>query len=368
MDSQIFFIDIRAVSLSEAEQSTRIPIAMVGTFYKGKQRFTITRADIAQLSENLKKRGGDVVLDYEHASESPEVASGGPVPAAGWISAIDPTVDRNGIAWATATFTDTARKLIAAQEYRYISPFISWGVRDKDTGASQGITLTSAALTNKPVLDRMPAVTLSLSDAGWTAMTETERGKNMTEKVMCSEHPKTQMLCPECDKDEISQLSASEHRHEAATCIMLSDVKRDEVGQFTLSTDSLKETDMISVAAFRAWQAQTIALSEVSEAVRTGKVSPANIKAFTKIAMSDIGSFRSIVTSMVPQVDLREHGIGGDGSGESSEDRLIIFASQRAKKDSIALSEALKLVAVENPELTAGWLASVRRQHPVREE
>jgi phage I-like protein len=56
--------------------------------------------------------------------------------------------------------------MIAAGEYKYISPVIDWGTRDRATGQVQGATLTSAALTNRPVLDHMPAI--QLSDAGWT--------------------------------------------------------------------------------------------------------------------------------------------------------------------------------------------------------
>jgi hypothetical protein len=161
-----FVTSLGRVRLSEADQPSRVPLAMIGTFYKGKQKFSITRADIQLMAENFAKRGtGDIVLDYEHASEDPEVAQGGPVPAAGWIISIDPEPDSNGIVWGSVKFTQKARDLVAAKEYKYISPVINWGVRDRRTGDVQGATLTSAALTNRPVLDHMPAI--QLSDAGW---------------------------------------------------------------------------------------------------------------------------------------------------------------------------------------------------------
>jgi hypothetical protein len=57
--------------------------------------------------------------------------------------------------------------MIRAGEYRYISPVLDPTVRDNKTGEAQGWTLTSAALTNTPVLQGMPA--LILSDRGWVA-------------------------------------------------------------------------------------------------------------------------------------------------------------------------------------------------------
>ncbi len=55
--------------------NVRVPVAMVGTFHRAKQKFTISRADIATMAANFAKRGnGEVVIDYEHASEQPEVA------------------------------------------------------------------------------------------------------------------------------------------------------------------------------------------------------------------------------------------------------------------------------------------------------
>ena len=63
-----------------------IPIALTGRWVKGGREFSITSDDLAAMARNFEKRKNDqVVIDYEHASEAPEVALGGPVPAAGWI-------------------------------------------------------------------------------------------------------------------------------------------------------------------------------------------------------------------------------------------------------------------------------------------
>lgn len=133
---------------------------------------------LADVVANFRKRDtGEVPVDYDHAIEF-AAGNGDATPAAGWIKAIDDAPDGQGILWCSVEWTERARKMIAAKEYRYVSPVIDPTVRDNKTGEPQGWTLTSAALTNTPVLQGMPA--LILSDIGWAAseggaMTEPER-------------------------------------------------------------------------------------------------------------------------------------------------------------------------------------------------
>ncbi len=64
--------------------------------------------------------GVDLPIDFEHAIDRPEVkAAGGPIPAAGWIKAI---ANRKDGLWAQVEWTATARAMIRAKEYRFISP------------------------------------------------------------------------------------------------------------------------------------------------------------------------------------------------------------------------------------------------------
>lgn len=149
----------------------RIPLALAGRFVKGGRKFSITRDTLAQIVKNFRKRPADTVIDYEHASEHPEDAAGGPVIAAGWIKTIDDGPDASGVLWGRAEFTPRAQKLITEKEYRYFSPVIGWSARDKHTGEPQGATLVSAALTNRPFLEGLPAI--AMSDAGWKREQET---------------------------------------------------------------------------------------------------------------------------------------------------------------------------------------------------
>ncbi len=152
-----------------------IPVAITGTWVKGEHRFSITRQDLADMVRNFKKRENhQVVIDYEHASEQPEVAKGGPIPAAGWIHQLavggwgmrrdrtSPSSSSDSdLLCALVEWTPEAREMIRNGQYRFFSPAIDWGFRDKETGQPQGATLTSGALTNHPFLEELPPILLT---------------------------------------------------------------------------------------------------------------------------------------------------------------------------------------------------------------
>jgi phage I-like protein len=147
-------------------QLRQIAVAVPGTWVKGDHKFSITKEDLANMARNFGKRKNDmIVIDYEHASEDPAVARGGPVPGAGWIhelnlgQAADP---KTGSALhALVEWTPQAEEMLRTGQYRFFSPAIDWGAKDKETGEPQGATLTSGALTNHPFLEELPPIMLS---------------------------------------------------------------------------------------------------------------------------------------------------------------------------------------------------------------
>ncbi len=147
-----------------------IPVALTGAWVKGERKFSITAEDLADMVRNFDKRKNEqVVIDYEHASEMPEVARGGPVPAAGWIRGLKLAANGNGGGrdvpperlYALVEWTPQAKDMIKDGEYRFFSPAIDWGAKDKETGEPQGATLTSGALTNHPFLEELPPIVMS---------------------------------------------------------------------------------------------------------------------------------------------------------------------------------------------------------------
>jgi phage I-like protein len=169
---------------TEGKATHEIPICVTGTWVKNTHKFSITPGDLAAMVRNFEKRKNDmVVIDYEHASEQPDVARGGPVPAAGWIHGLkigssgDRAIGSSGyqgdgsmtrsfdgsILNALVEWTPEASRLIAGGQYRFFSPAIDWSFPNKETGKSQGATLTSGALTNHPFLEELPPITLTES-------------------------------------------------------------------------------------------------------------------------------------------------------------------------------------------------------------
>lgn len=153
-----------------------VPIVVPGQWVKGGERFSITRGDLAKMVVNFNKRlNGMVGIDYEHASEFPEVARGGPVPAAGWIH----NLSLNGELTARVEWTPQAQQMIRSGEYRFFSPAIDWSAKDKETGEPQGATLTSGALTNKPFLEELPPIVCSEKSKGEKRMAEKEKAHEL---------------------------------------------------------------------------------------------------------------------------------------------------------------------------------------------
>ena len=103
-------------------------------------------ADAVAVVERTMARAGKAYLpvDYEHQTDLAEF-NGKPAPAAGWISQF--SVRDDGI-WALVEWTAKARAMLAAREYRYISPTF---MADPETKAVR--IILRAALTNNPALD-----------------------------------------------------------------------------------------------------------------------------------------------------------------------------------------------------------------------
>ncbi|HEV2424310.1 MAG TPA: phage protease [Terriglobia bacterium] len=142
----------------QSRQLHEMPVCVTGDWVKGGRKFSITSQELQQMAANFRKRqNGSIVVDYEHASEDPSVARGGPVPAAGWIHELS----ANGMLKALVEWTPQALEMIRSGQYRFFSPAIDFGAKDKESGESQGATMTSGALTNHPFLEELPAITLS---------------------------------------------------------------------------------------------------------------------------------------------------------------------------------------------------------------
>lgn len=97
----------------------------------------------------------DLPVDYEHQTDlAPE--NGQPAPAAGWITELQV---RAGAIWGRVEWTGKARAMLAAREYRFLSPTF---YHDKK---SRVVTrIARAALTNNPALELKALTKQEMSD------------------------------------------------------------------------------------------------------------------------------------------------------------------------------------------------------------
>lgn len=85
----------------------------------GRTFYANTAAVLAAFQANR----GPLPIDYEHGQDL-LAARGEAAPAAGWIVAVE---DRNGAVWGQVEWTARAAQMIAAREYRFLSPaFKPW--------------------------------------------------------------------------------------------------------------------------------------------------------------------------------------------------------------------------------------------------
>lgn len=107
------------------------------------ENFLIDHQAARRVIAAFKRKGRDLVIDYDHQSEMPERRpADGIARAAGWITSLDWRPGRG--LYATVRWTETARAALESGEIRYSSPSI-----DIDAKSGRVIELRSFALTNR---------------------------------------------------------------------------------------------------------------------------------------------------------------------------------------------------------------------------
>ncbi|MBN2128275.1 MAG: hypothetical protein JW741_02225 [Sedimentisphaerales bacterium] len=131
---------------------SRVLLVPWGEVVSTKGEFTIDDASAAAMIATFLQHGADLPIDYEHQTLGGEFSSpDGRAPAAGWIRGLE-AVPGEGVI-GQVEWTERGRGVIAAREYRYLSPAV--GVRQDDRRA---VELHSVGLTNKPAIVGMKAI------------------------------------------------------------------------------------------------------------------------------------------------------------------------------------------------------------------
>ena len=132
-----------------------IQLTPAGLIESLKGTFVVSEESGELIVASFNKHRTDMVVDFEHQSAGGEFSSpDGTSPAAGWISAI--WHERGRGIFASVRWTERARTLIRAKEYKYLSPVVI--VRRDDRTV---VGIASVALTNTPAIGGMEAVAAS---------------------------------------------------------------------------------------------------------------------------------------------------------------------------------------------------------------
>jgi hypothetical protein len=388
---------------AESAGLLRVPLAVTGKWVRGSTTFAITRQDLEDIVRNFRERqNGEINVDYDHASEMPEVAAGGPVPSAGRIVKLDspevlgagdwglgknnqnqapstqhPAPSTRFILWGWYEPTERARELLKSREYRYISPAVDWAAQNKRTGKPQGTTLTSVALTNRPFLEELPQI--RLSDPAFQVVDEPANAgtsiENPKSNIANSGGPMKQVNLSVAD----GKIRLAHDDFKDEYFLDPEDLKRcmHELGlmsEVTLAGPTLAEPPAVitlaqarSLLSEAAARGKAVPASEVfrgqveqelEAALKAGKILPRQRDDWRKMALADFPTFRKIVGMQKPLVPIEPLGFSGAGPTDVQA-QVKFLAEQRMRERHLSFGQALSEIGREQPDLVQQYRRAV---------
>lgn len=247
-------------------------------------------ADIAaKVIAKLAAKKNDTLVDYEHQSLRAEM-NGQPVPAAGWFHGLE---FRDDGLWATdIDWTATAKKLIAASEYRYISAVFLYYTQTGEVSE-----ILSVALTNTPAIDGL---------ASLAALTKYNTLPNNNPLPNGDEDMAT-------EKEELAALTTNVASLTAENKTLQTSVAALTAENATLQAQVKAAEDEKAAVALAAEQAKH---AETLQAALASKVlAPAQKAWAEKLSLAQLTEFVTAATPLLPdgrqaQADLNaDHGL-----------------------------------------------------------
>jgi phage I-like protein len=265
-----------AMNAASQNQTSTLPewirLLPLGTVELSDHRepFTVDEASLACMATEFRSRGVDMVIDYEHQSLQGERA-----PAAGWIKGLEARGD--GL-WARVDWTQQAREYLKRREYRYFSPVLRL-----DPETRKPIALMHVGLTNVPAIKHLPPLVARWGGeaAPGGPRREEPAVKPDTEKEKATMMEKLKRLMglqPEVEEGAVCGKALEAFRDLAAILNLSGEASlaqlKGAVEALKAGAKRLVETEE-ELQALKARLAEETADRVVAEALKAGKVSPA---------------------------------------------------------------------------------------------
>lgn len=271
----------------------------------------------------IAARKTPTVIDYEHQTLLAE-ANGQPAPAAGWFTQAA-WREGQGLFATDVQWTERAKQMIAAGEYRYFSPVIAYDAR---TGEVTDILM--GAITNMPGIDGMQDVMLRAA-----ARFNLSQQENIMSELL---------------KQLLTALSLPETTTEAdaiAACAALK-AKADKAGELETQVAALKAhtpdpAKYAPISAMQELQTKVATLSAqitkrdldelIEAALRDGKLLPAQENWARELGATNIAALKSYVETAQALPALRGTQSGGKGPGVAAAGDVVAAAKAKFESD-----------------------------------
>ena len=245
----------------------------------------------------------DMVVDYEHQTDYSK-DNGQPAPAAGWIKELE--VRPDGI-WGRVEWTGTAKRHLDEREYRYISPTFLF---DKKTLEVRQIL--RAGLTNAPAMDLKALAKQGSEDEmeeflkallkllGLPEGTDADAALAKLGELLNGTTALTTRITATC-----KALDLDENADEAAITAAIAKLSEsqsdddDDEGKDSTKFVSVEEHNKIvaQLATFQGERSEEKATAAVDDAIREGKLTPAQREWAVGFASENAASFATFIES-----------------------------------------------------------------------
>ncbi|EFN3221579.1 phage protease [Escherichia coli] len=285
-------------------------------------KWVLTAELAAQLVAQVAARATPFVIDYEHQTLR-AVNNGKPAPAAGWFSQVE-WREGSGLYATGVEWTENAAAMIAAGEYKFISPVFGYNRR------GEVIELLHAALTNTPALDGMDAVMLAAASRLASLSTETETttvDEELLNDLLSSLRWMLNLPVTSTAEDiknelqKVVDMISNGQGTAAASVSLLALLNQKDEQIASLSASTYDPSKHISLAAFEELQGRYAALAQqsgeaeagtlIQAALSDGRLLPAQEDWAKDYAGRDINGFKSWLENAPKLVALSQTQTGG---------------------------------------------------------